>query len=320
MRSEERIPLSVPRGDSQYYAESIPKSNVTPVPTGWYEQQTAAAASQYEQSNSVERMLNAHDSMRWGEHTLSVREHLGRASTSAELISGLPSLWIEEQRWRSRAMSRESERLATMMRSAPRAARGQHVTQRVLPAVHPHFTTARTGLVKYHRNLHLPLDQPHDLQPMVPRAWKLESSSSSPALARLAHKRKEKARRPRTDIDPLGDDDLDGLSPPGRTSAEKAAAARAARRVAAEEDAPFRERSLQDEEDAAAAVAARAILAELTASTTPAELPPAPIGMSGLPSSVPLRKVWSYSDPRRRPPPMAFFDAKGELRRMGDHA
>ena len=48
-------------------------------------------------------------------------------------------------------------------------------------------------------------------------------------------------------------------------------------------------------------------------------VPSAPPGMSGLPASVSLHKVWSYSDPSRKPPPMAFMDAKGKIRRVGSH-
>ena len=63
---------------------------------------------------------------------------------------------------------------------------------------------------------------------------------------------------------------------------------------------------------------AQAILAEISRPTTPkAHLPSAPNGMSGLPSSVPLRKLWSYADATRKPPPRAYMDAKGKIRRVG---
>ena len=84
----------------------------------------------------------------------------------------------------------EAVRLRSLLSSAPKPRRGQHVNQRVLPVVHSHFTTLKAGnRLRMHRNLHLPLDQPHDLEPMVPRAWKLAQSKSSPALSRMAERR-----------------------------------------------------------------------------------------------------------------------------------
>lgn len=272
-----------------FYADPTPKRLGEPVPTGWREQKIANANNSYEMSSSQNRMLMAHEVVQWSASAQSVRGYLNSVE-NRDIISTLPDLWEEEEQWRRAATAAEAVRLRKLLSSAPKPARGQHVNQRVLPAVHTHFTTLRQGnQLRVHKNLYLPLDQPHDLEPMVPRAWKLAQSRSSPALSRMAQRRKSKSpqRSPSS-----------GHLPQQQASAEEPDAA--AERVMAAN--------------------AQAILASLSRPTTPkAQLPSAPNGMSGLPSSVPLRKVWSYADATRKPPPMAYMDAKGRIRRVGSN-
>lgn len=163
-----------------------------------------------------------------------------------------------------------------------------------------------------HKNFLLPLDQPHDLKPIIPRSWKLESSSSSPTLARLSHVRVH-GRQPRSrgrDAAFSGsysfeDDDNDdqGSPLPAKAPAPTVAEVQAHRMA---------------EEDAVAAVSSRSILAELSSVSSVASLPPAPRGASGVPSSVPLAKVWSWSVTDRRPPPMLVAHERGLIKRFGE--
>ena len=270
-----------------FYADPSPKRTGEPVPTGWREQQTAAANMNNELTSSQDRMMLAHEMVQWSASAQSVRGYLTSVE-NRDVISTLPDLWEEEERWRREATAAEAIRLRRLLSSAPKPARGQHVNQRVLPAVHTHFTTLRQGnKLRLHKNFNLPLDQPHDLEPMVPRAWKLAQSRSSPALSRMAQRRRSKS--PQRSPSPQ----RPSLQPGGAEDPEAAA-----------------ERVM--------AASAQAILAEISRPTTPkAHLPSAPNGMSGLPSSVPLRKVWSYADATRKPPPMAYMDSKGKIRRVG---
>jgi hypothetical protein len=273
-----------------FYADPTPKRVGEPVPTGWRELQTAVPNMNYELTSSNDRMMLANEMVQWSASAQSVRGYLNSVE-NRDVISTLPDLWEEEERWRQHATAAEAVRLHKLLSSAPTPARGQHVNQRVLPAVHTHFTTLRQGnKLRIHKNLRLPLDQPHDLEPMVPRAWKLAQSRSSPALSRMAQRRRANSpqRSPSLDRPPL---QQDGAEDP-EAAAERVMAANA-----------------------------QAILAKISRPTTPkAQLPSAPNGMSGLPSSVPLRKVWSYSDASRKPLPMAYMDAKGKIRRVGPNS
>lgn len=261
-----------------YFSEGSPKRVGEAVPTGWHEQRVASANASYELISSQGRLMYAHDAAHWGAAAHSIRGYLSSAEYG-DVVSTLPDLWEEEQRWQRKATMQEAVRLRSLLSSAPKPRRGQHVNQRVLPVVHSHFTTLKAGnRLRMHRNLHLPLDQPHDLEPMVPRAWKLAQSKSSPALSRMAERRGLKSSPTRASSQ--------------RLSSQQVGEAEAGRQ---EERSPLH----QFEPDVS--------------------VPSAPPGMSGLPASVSLHKVWSYSDPSRKPPPMAFMDAKGKIRRVGSH-
>ena len=257
-----------------YFSEGSPKRVGEAVPTGWHEQRVASANASYELISSQGRLMYAHDAAHWGAAAHSIRGYLSSAEYG-DVVSTLPDLWEEEQRWQRKRSARGCEAA-----SSPPLGRvaGSTLTS-VLPVVHSHFTTLKAGnRLRMHRNLHLPLDQPHDLEPMVPRAWKLAQSKSSPALSRMAERRGLKSSPTRASSQ--------------RLSSQQVGEAEAGRQ---EERSPLH----QFEPDVS--------------------VPSAPPGMSGLPASVSLHKVWSYSDPSRKPPPMAFMDAKGKIRRVGSH-
>ena len=123
-----------------YFSEGSPKRVGEPVPTGWHQQQVASAANSYEHSPSQLRLLHTQDLLQSVGH--GVRDTITTTQYD-DVVSALPDLWIEEQKWQRKATTEESFRLRSLLSTAPVPRRGQHINQRVLPAVHGHFTTRR---------------------------------------------------------------------------------------------------------------------------------------------------------------------------------